>query len=661
MLSVETYIRENNRRRKIFDPSTYDPLWGIGSHIPRFEVYLKTNDERTEGTYFLPDTMLNNQIVQGILNEDNVSLTQNAYKSLTKIRLQEDYEFYAAFAQKIKHKETGVSSPFVMNYPQRAILHPVLDKQRRENKPIRGIVVKARQWGGSTYINGKGFWIQEQLTVGWNSCIVGDVEDQGRNIRAMYSNIAKEFPSKELGRTITLKNFENSTKNKVFKERDSVISIGSMQRPDSLRSGDIKIGHLSEVGLWKETLGKKPEDVVQSIRGSIPDLPLTMLVLESTAKGIGNFFHREYLSSLTPDSEYEPIFVPWFKIERYQSTNIKKEDFYAFILSWDEYEKSLWDLGATIEGIHWYRRQLRSEYKGDRWRMGSEFPSTVDEAFSSTGRKVFPPQYINSASRYNRDPEFMGQMVAKGNCEAEALQDLRFEPFDSGELWVWDKPSETPYKNRYLIIMDVGGRHHKADPTVITVIDRYWESEGGNLEVVARWRGRYDYDLSAWIAVQIASWYQNGLLVIESNFYDARAEYSEGDNFLTVLDEIKDHYDNLYTRTSPEKVREGAPVQYGYHTNVQTRPKAIGKMLKRLRQGTLTEPDFRAIGEMRTLVYRDNGRIDHEEGSHDDILMTDAIGCDVSDKMDVCEEIKKPDPNARKKYRDTNTQNLADF
>ena len=72
-------------------------------------------------------------------------------------------------------------------------------------------------------------------------------------------------------------------------DRDCVVSIGSMQKPDSLRSGDMKMAHLSEVGLWKKTKERKPEDVIQTILGSVPREPFTVVVLESTAKGIGNF------------------------------------------------------------------------------------------------------------------------------------------------------------------------------------------------------------------------------------------------------------------------------------------------------------------------------------------------------------------------------------
>lgn len=639
-------IRINNERKARFDERSYNPLTGHGSHIPRFPVYIKTVDEKLEGEYMLPLTMENDEIVSYLL-DSNVRLTNAAYFELMETRMNYDYEYYAVNCQWIKDKESGKNIPFRLNYPQRAILLKELEAQRAKGLPIRIVLVKARQWGGSTEINGYGNMIQTRLTTGWNSCIIGDVEEQARNIRAMYSNISKNFPP-AFGK-MTLKNFEGSSKNKYYAERDCVISIGSAQKPDSLRSGDIKIAHLSEVGLWKATEGKKPEDLVQSVRGSIPPLPLTMIALESTAKGQGNFFHREHKSALNPNSLYTSVFVPWWQIERYQTKEMTENDMYLFMLSWNDYEKGLWQMGATIEGIHWYRQTLTSEFKDDKWRMGSEFPSTVDEAFASTGRKVIPPIAIETVKLHERKPEFKGDMFAVESHGVKALEKLRFDETLDGEFWVWAKPAEKKYKNRYLVVMDIGGRYHKADPSVISVYDRYWASKGENLEVVARWRGRLDYHKAAWKAVQIASWYQDALLVIESNYVDNKNENNEGDNFLTILDFISQDYRNLYSRTPPEKIRAGAPVKYGYHTNTQTRPLAIGKLLQQLDDRTFTEPDYRAYDEMATFVYKDNGKMEHEDGCHDDILMTDAIACDVHESMEPCKEIKEKDLKALSK------------
>ncbi|MEG1935617.1 MAG: terminase, partial [Rikenellaceae bacterium] len=132
-------------------------------------------------------------------------------------------------------------------------------------RPVRIILLKARQWGGSTLVQIFMAWVQIFHRKGWHSVIVADVEEQSRNIRAMYSRLALYHPKEIFD--VKFKNFEGSSKNKIMERRDGVIYIGSMQKPDALRSADVMMAHLSEVGLWRATEGKRPEDVVQSIAG----------------------------------------------------------------------------------------------------------------------------------------------------------------------------------------------------------------------------------------------------------------------------------------------------------------------------------------------------------------------------------------------------------
>jgi hypothetical protein len=152
------------------------------------------------------------------------------------------------------------------------------------------------------------------------------------------------------------------------------------------------MAHLSEVGSWKTTLQKSPEDLAQSIRASIPDVPYSLEVVESTAKGVGNFFHREWLAAVNKESSYKPIFIPWFEIPRYQKPLKSHKQFIRENFD-NEYVRFLWNLGATLEGIHWYIRFKKGKNYSD-WRMNNEFPSTATEAFASSDMRVFNPKYI---------------------------------------------------------------------------------------------------------------------------------------------------------------------------------------------------------------------------------------------------------------------------
>jgi hypothetical protein len=134
-----------------------------------------------------------------------------------------------------------------------------------------------------------------------------------------------------------------------------------------------------------------------------------------------------------------------------------------------------------------------------------------------------------------------------------------------------------------------------------------------------------DQDLVAWKAAQIARWYNNALLVVESNSLDKDAE-TEGTHFLTILDEIVNFYSNIYARTDPEKVRQGLPIKYGFQTTLSTKPMVIDILNAALRDDAYIERDIRAADEMDTYEIKPNGTMGAVDSCHDDIVMATAIG-----------------------------------
>lgn len=380
----------------------------------------------------------------------------------------------------------------------------------------------------------------------------------------------------------------------------------------------------SEVGSWKATLQKSPEDLAQSIRASIPDVPYSLEVVESTAKGVGNFFHREWLAAVNKESSYKPIFIPWFEIPRYQKPLKSHKQFIRENFD-NEYVRFLWNLGATLEGIHWYIRFKKGKNYSD-WRMNNEFPSTATEAFASSDMRVFNPKYILRARESCIDPEFIGDISAKSQKGKEAFERIEFVSNSKGNFFIWSKPDKSiNVSDRYVVSVDIGGRTDNADYSVIKVIDRYWMIYGGGPEVVATWRGHLDQDLIAWKAAQIAKWYNNALLIVESNSLDKDAD-TEGTHFLTILDEIVAFYSNIYARTDPEKVRQGLPIKYGFQTTLSTKPMVIDILNAALREDGYIERDMRACDEMDTYEIKPNGTMGAVDSCHDDIVMATAIG-----------------------------------
>lgn len=629
------YVEENARRNALLD-EPYDPVAGVNSPVARQSVEFSIVTGGEKFVWGVPVSMLDEKPVAELLKTGCASLllektgitpsNANLIKFANKLfylRCEHDFEFWASQCVYITDKTNGGEILFLLNRPQRKLLKE-FERQRLANRPIRVILLKARQWGGSTLTQIYMIWLQRFHRQNWNSVIVGDVEEQARNIRAMYSLAASRHP-KNIA-TLTMKNHEGSSKNKVLDETHSVISIGSMQKPESLRSANISLCHLSEIGFWQATRTRKPADVIQTIAGTVANSPYTFIVKESTAKGVGNYFQQSWDAAVNGKSNDVPIFVAWFEIGIYRMPLFEPVD--DFVRSLSEYEKCLWEMGATLEGINWYRHKF-GDILYDEWRMQSEFPSTPQEAFQSTGARVFPPSYVQNMRKTIIDPVFVGEVFADAASGPASLNGVRLEATTGGNLHVWLMPEAKRWTDRYVVSVDTGGTTEKADWSVISVIDRYMLQFGGALERAAVWKGHIDHDRLAWKAVQLCKLYNNALLVVEKNYLDADVE-NEGDSSYTILNEIANHYSNLYHSTPVDKIRPGLPLNYGWHTNRSTKPQCIDTLKKLIRDSGYIEHYETACNEADCYEWKPDGSMGAVEGANDDVIMSTAIGVTVA-------------------------------
>jgi hypothetical protein len=184
-------------------------------------------------------------------------------------------------------------------------------------------------------------------------------------------------------------------------------------------------------------------------------------------------------------------------------------------------------------------------------------------------------------------------------------------------------------RDRYLVVVDIGGRSARSDWSVIYVLDRYWMMYGDKSETVAEWYGHVRHDILAWKAVQIATYYCHALLVFESNTLESRdndRDTDGGNHFTYVLDEVAGEYDNLYARErSAEDIRDGRPRKWGFHTNVSTKLALIDNLVKMVEENAYIEHDIGCINEYRSYEQKQDGSYGAITGCHDDKLMTRGI------------------------------------
>jgi len=657
-MSQTQLIAENIKRLELIN-RPYDPHTGLGSPIERNKIVFDDYPE-----LYLPKSMLDGSPFAydlcntgGFQKYSNLSSMPLADINMlfTQERFKHDFEYWAIETIKIKPKKEDGSKedllsviPFLLNNPQRKTLM-ALEKMRLAGVPIRIIILKARQWGGSTLVQIYIAWIQFIHRIGWNSIICTEVESQAANIRAMYSRLVKHYP-KDIA-NIKLSNFEGQTKNKYYADRDCVMSIGSAEKPDTLRSGDVRAGHLSEIGLWKKTLQKSPEDLVQSLEGTIPEVPYSIIVKESTAKGEGNYFHTEWLNAVKGENNYVPVFVAWFDIEKYQKP-IK--NYNSFVDTMNDEDMELWEHGATLESISWYNNKKRS-FK-DAWRMHSEFPSTAEEAFQSSGQKFFPLKYIKNMDKHIKDPILVCDIESQSEKGKEALKDIKLHKANEGRIKIWKMPEDIvvvkgkkyTVSNRYCGFSDIGGTSINADKSTTKILDRYWMLFGGVPEVAALWYGNKDQDLFAWESAKLCYLYGKALWAVETNSLTTH-QNTEGDHFFTILDEIKDYYPNLFVRNIQDSTEKDWQPKYGYHMNRPGKGMIMDNLKKALREEGYYERDFQSTMEFRWFETKPTGQLGAIDGKNDDLVVVSAGSNWLSSSyMDPPKLIPYIEPDKRK-------------
>lgn len=516
-------------------------------------------------------------------------------------RCRDDFAYWAARAVTIRDKVTGNLVTFRLNRAQRRVAD-IMERMRRTDRPIRLIMLKARQWGGSTLIQMYMAWIQMMHRRNWHSAICAHVKDASRTIRGMYSTMLANYPDAlvdtDTGRPAFV-GFEGAQNVRLITGRDCRVSIMSAECQDSVRGSDIAMIHMSEVAFWKATEMRDPEDVLRSV-GAVYPGPLTLVAIESTANGVGNFFHTEWLRAEAGKSDKTPVFVPWYEIEMYTMPVRDPEKLWN---SLTPYERNLWDEHCcTLEQIAWYRYKLREYPKPEL--MQAEFPTTPTEAFVLSGANVFANDRIEALRAHTRPADRTGELTAG----------LGFVDDAGGCLKQWEPPVEG---KEYVVAVDVGGRSTKADWSVVAVL-----SVSSRPEVVAQWRGHTDHDRLADTAMDVARYYNDALLVIESNTLETAEENASE----PVLERVERDYRHVYYRP-PSALGDRPGI--GFHTNRSTKPRIVSTLIAAVREGAYVERDADACDELATYCRLPNGSYAARRGRHDDILMTRAIALHV--------------------------------
>jgi hypothetical protein len=509
--------------------------------------------------------------------------------SVTKIKaILKDSQEYMQKLLKIRTK-SGALVKFKLNSSQKR-LNDKINELQEQGKPVRIIILKARQMGFSTLTEGRIFH-KTATTKLTNSFIIAHKEEASTNLFSMSKLFYEELPVglRPMKKASNAKEliFENPTPDLNEKQNNpglrSKIKIDTAKNLDAGRSSTIHNLHASEVAFWDNA-----DTVMLGLMQAVPNTPNTMVIVESTANGVGGYFYDMWQKAKRGENDFIPLFFAWFEHAEY-----RMEVPEGFTLT--DKEKELKDLySLEDEQLVWRRWAIRNNCGGDVEKFKQEYPSNDEEAFLTSGRPRFDVQTLH-------------KWYAKAKQgEKGYLENGKWIEDDKGYLEIWERP--IPGRH-YVIGGDTSEGKATGDYSAATV----WDAK--TYKQVAKWHGHIDPDLFADELVSLGEHYNKALIAPEKNNH----------GFTTINKLKKLNYPNVFQMERYDQSTDKTTKELGFLTNRKTKPLIIDHLAGLIRENLIQTYDKELISECITYVREDDGGTNAQEGCHDDLVMASAI------------------------------------
>jgi hypothetical protein len=551
------------------------------------------------------------QIHKLILADANISdpKEENKWTDLTYIKLAEEHERRLAVLEpgivselkltlneferfcnkclKIKTK-SGELLPFLLNEAQRTFARIVL-KALKAGKPVRVIILKARQMGFSTVTEAL-FYYLSSLQEAKNAFIVAQDSSASENLydmfRLYYENIPENIKPMRKRNNARRLTFENPSVKEVERQKNpglkSKITVASAENKVLARSETIHYLHASELAFWPSSKKKKH---LTALFAALSKEPGTIGVIESTANGMEDF-KQMWDAAENSENDYTPLFFPWFDMPSYRMP--VPDD---FELTPDEIElKERFDLDD--EQLQWRRFTIRNDCNRDVRQFRQEYPSVPEEAFLLSGDGIFDNEEIQ------RKMDQLTEVPIPFDIDVTKKQ---ISEKKNGKLLLFRTPEEG---KKYVIGADTAKGKSTGDYQAAYVLE--WRTG----EVCAVLHGHWDTDQYGKRMDVLGRYYNTALLAVEEN--------NTGHSVLNTLVNSC-HYPLLYLW------KKG---NYGWNTNLATRPVMISDFIESIRDDLFPIYDRELYKECLTFIDN-NGKAEADTGCHDDRIMAFAIALQV--------------------------------
>jgi Terminase RNaseH-like domain len=297
-------------------------------------------------------------------------------------RLRNDLEYFAETALRLRPK-SGPLEPFRFNAAQKK-LHALIEEQKTRHGRVRVVILKARQLGISSYVAAR-LYHRTIGSSGVRTIILGHERRASSNLFQIVKRFHDNL-SDELRPSVGTSNAEEL----IFDRLDSGYIVTVASGEGTGRSATAQHLHASEVAFWDDLPSQ-----MAALMQTVPDLPGTEIILETTANGF-NDFQALWRKAEAGESEFMPVFLPWSIDPGYRKIDAGFE--------MDSEERALADLHKLdAEQIAWRRAKISQ--LGSAERFPQEYPLVASEAFISSNFDSFiSPDLVIKARREKVEP-----------------------------------------------------------------------------------------------------------------------------------------------------------------------------------------------------------------------------------------------------------------
>lgn len=366
-----------------------------------------------------------------------------------------------------------------------------------------------------------------------------------------------------------------------------------------IRGGTVQNLHITEVAYNK--------DFSRLAAGSKQAVPIEGRISEETTANGFNQFYDDFMSTWgkerVSEVDYKAHFYPWFLHSEYKIENMPIGQLDDYEVWLKDFAKSNYNIDLKDSQLAWRRWkevQLRSQNQiaglTGKQLFKQEYPSTVMEAFQSGAGNVF-------------DAEIIEKHKPSREVDPFSLQDEKIKTLVSKMVKVWECPVP---ELEYVVGVDPSDGMG-ADYGTICV----WTQQpcaDGKYHKVAEYKGKLRPDELGDMAVLIAEAYNNAFLGVENNMLSCILHIATNTG-----------YSNYFYTTTIDEKNFKKTKKLGWNTNSKTRDVMIDDFVTLFEEDALCINSESTLSEMRTFVTKENGKREHADGKHDDVLFADMI------------------------------------